>query len=135
MIRIEDVNMAMIQQAAEELEVGVPIRAWRVEDGELVLVLSYGGEARWSDGKKRPERAKTSSPAKAPGRGRPRARPWRFEEGHRARVVLPLPDGDLGRLTKQELQQIALSHGYQTETLNPRKAEYVEALEWLRQRA
>ena len=117
MIREEDVNGAMIQAAAEELEVGVPIRSWRVEDGQLVLCLAYGGEVRWGD---RAEEAEEED------------RPWEFVEKFQASNLAPIPKGDLEKLSKQKLQMLALQWGFQTKTLRPLKAEYVEAVTWLR---
>lgn len=131
MIRTEDVNSAMLQQAAEELEIGVPIRSWRVEAGELVLSLAYGGEAVWRPpgarrGKRKKDRARTVPEKLA------RGRPWRFVEEQRDATPRPIPEGDLNKVKKQQLGLIALSWGYQTETLDPLKAELVEALAWAR---
>lgn len=122
MIRASEVNDALIQHAASELEVGVPIRSWRVEDGELVLMLAYGGEARWTEGEK-----------PAPSKASKASKPWRFVESARKEGALPvIPDGDLGKLRKRELELLLQAWGYQTETLAPLKAEFVEALTWLR---
>ena len=130
MIDVADVNEAVIRHAAEELEIGVPIRAWRVEDGELVLSLAYGGEARWGnvkhEGLKRDESRITHHESR-------NSRPWRFVEGNRKPGARPIPRGDLGRLKKQALQLTAHEWGFQTESLYPKKAEFVEALEWLRE--
>lgn len=123
MIRESDVNSAMLQQAADELEIAVPIRSWHVEDGELVLYLAYGGAARWRLGGEN-----------APAIAAPDGVPWRFERDLRDDSPRAIPDGDLGRLKKRELFLILMSWGYQTETLRPLKAEYVEALTWLRSR-
>ena len=135
MIRTSGVNEAMIQHAAGELEVGVPIRSWRVEAGELVLLLAYGGEARWKEAKKEEGRRKKGEGKRKTA---PASTPWRFDEPACRQVgeknLRSIPDGDLSKLTKRELQLILLSHGYQTETLNPLKAEFVEALTWLRER-
>lgn len=59
-------------------------------------------------------------------------RPWRFEAALRVAHPRPIPDVNLNRLTKQMLQNLATDWGYQTETLYPLKAEFVEALTWLR---
>lgn len=117
MIQESDVNSAMLQQAAEELEIGVPIRSWRVEGGELVLSLAYGGEASWSQG------------GSAEG---PDGAPWGFEAKLRDADPAPIPKGNLRRIKKQQLRLIALGWGYQTESLDPLKAEFVEALTWAR---
>ena len=120
MIQQADVNMAMIQQAAEELEIGVPIRSWRVDGGELVLELAYGGQARWGV---------AAGPPEAPA-----GKPWQFrEEYRRGKAPRAIPDGDLSRHRKQILQNIAFSHGFQSDSDYVRKEELVEALTWLRE--
>lgn len=129
MIRAQDVNMALIQQAAEELEIGVPIRAWRVEDGQLVLSLATGGEARWGEREKEEGRKQKEEAARSSAR----TAPWRFDAALRAPDPRPIPGGDLSRLTKRQLHLVLADWGYQTETLNPRKAEFAEALTWLRE--
>lgn len=59
-------------------------------------------------------------------------RPWRFVEAYRAAAPRPIPQGDLWQIRMQQLMLIARDWGYQTETLYPRKAEFVAALTWLR---
>lgn len=43
----ETVDAAMLRQAMAELGVGVPVRAWSVVRGRLVLVLATGRVVRW----------------------------------------------------------------------------------------
>ena len=120
MMRRDDVNMAMIQQAAEELEIAVPIRAWEVVDGELVLHLAYGNVARWTPGN---GAARTT--------GQP-GRPWRFEEAIRKPGAALPPAGSLKKLRKQQLRNLALDWGFQSDSAYVNKAELVEAVTWLR---
>lgn len=63
---------------------------------------------------------------------RPAGVPWRFKPELGKADPRAIPEGNLHALTKQALLYIALDYGYQTETLYPKKAEYVEALAWLR---
>lgn len=104
MLQPTDVNDALIRQAVDELEIGVPIRSWEVANGELVLHLAYSVEpARWS-------------PAKKPG--------FAQEPGF-------IPDGNLHRLKKKELQEIARARNV-PQYQNLLKGELVELLEALR---
>ena len=116
MIREADVNEAMIQQAAEELEIGVPIRAWRVEGEELVLCLAYGGEARWREADEGNDRSTV---------------PWRFDQSLRAEKRRKIPSGDLRKKRRQTLLNVALDWGFQSESDYVSKAELVEAIGWL----
>lgn len=122
MIRERDVNSAMLQQAADELEIAVPIRSWHVRDGALVLRLAYGGEAVW-----------TLQGNGGAGDAGPSGVPWRFVAELRDDDPTPIPGGDLEKIRKPVLGNILDSWGYQTETLRPLKAEYVQALEWARE--
>lgn len=128
MIRAADVNMAMIQQAAEELEVGVPIRAWEVQEGELVLHLAYGSVARWA-GPRDGNQGLLGSGSQAPSKP---SKPWRFVEALREDDPRPVPSGSLKQKTRQELLNVAREWGFQSESAYVAKAEFVEALEWLR---
>lgn len=124
MIKATDVNSAMLQQAAEELEIGVPIRAWEVQDGALVLHLAYGRAARWrgpGDGRRQPEVAAA-----------PAGKPWKFVEENRKDDPPALPGGKLGRKTRQQLLNVALDWGFQSTSDYVSKAELVEAVTWLR---
>ena len=134
MIRANDVNMAMIRQAAAELEVNVPIRAWEVVDGELVLHLAYGRVARWKGpGDLRSlGRATTGRLARTAGESGTGERPWRFVEANRKAKAPPLPGGSLKKKTRQQLLNVALDWGFQSTSGYVTKAELVEALDWLR---
>ena len=119
-IREKDVNSAMIQQAADELDIGVPIRSWAVVDGKLELSLAYGGVARW------PEDA-------APAVLGPGDTPWRFEMAYADEEPPEIPGGSLDRFKKQELRNVAGKWGFQSNSDYVNKAELVEALTWLRE--
>ncbi|NLF16741.1 MAG: hypothetical protein GX595_05730, partial [Lentisphaerae bacterium] len=42
---IHTIDDATLQQAIDELNIGVPVRACAVENGHLILYLAYGGKA------------------------------------------------------------------------------------------
>lgn len=126
MIKPSEVNPALIQQAVDELEIGVPIRAWEVQNGELLLHLAYGQVASWSGPNEEEEEDGRQEAASD--------RPWFFGEAGRVDDPPTLPTGSLNQKTRQQLLNIALDWGFQSTSGYVRKAEIVEALEWLRER-
>ena len=84
-LRKEDVTPALLQDVAEQLEIGVPIRAWEVVNGRLVLHLAYNQTATW--------------PPEDTG-----------ESGGQPEVAL-IPAGDLSKLRKTELLELAAAVG------------------------
>ena len=109
MLKQSDVNEALIRQAVDELEIGVPIRSYEVVDGRLVLHLAYTLEpAVWEP------------PAVGGHQQVPRP------------ANTPIPAGDLNRLRKPQLQELARIHGIAAWN-RLRKGELVEALEGLRE--
>ena len=104
------VTPGFIADVAEALDVSIPIRSWEVEgDGRLRLDLAYNQTAYW--------------PAEVP------AQP--FMAGNYGPEANPIPAGDLGRLLKDELKELARIHGVK-EWNRLRKADLVAALEDLR---
>ncbi len=131
MVQASDVNEAVLRRAVDELEIDIPIQAWRVEDGQLVLVLAYGGEARWGGVKREMGNVKRENVTDHVSRD---GRPWKFVAANRKKDAAAIPEGDLNSLKKQALMLLCLDWGFQTVTLYPKKAEYVEALAWLRKK-
>ena len=111
-LKATDVNHATIRQAVDDLEIGVPVRSWEVRDGKLLLHLAYAREpAVWS-----PPGSEEARPGSA---------------GEEETGPPPIPDGNLDRLLKKDLQKLAHAHGV-PHTYDLLKAELVAALEELR---
>jgi hypothetical protein len=105
----DTVNEAVLQQAADELNIGVPIRAYTVENGRLILFLAYGGKAEWTPPELRDQKPTTQRQAE------------------------PIPAG-LDALLRADLEKIARRHhipGWKT----LRKAELIAALKALQENA
>jgi hypothetical protein len=103
----DTVNEAVLQQAADELNIGVPIRAYTVENGRLILFLAYGGKAEWT-----PPELRDLKPTPQPE---------------------PIPTS-LDALLRADLEKIARRHhipGWKT----LRKAELIAALKALQENA
>lgn len=81
---INTVDDATLQQAIDELNIGVPVRACAVENGHLILYLAYGGKATWIPPELRPD-PETGEPSPA----------------------APAIPADLHALLKRDLQQLA----------------------------
>ena len=125
-LRREDVNPALLQRAADELEIGVPIHAWEVEGGKLRLHLAYGQTATWPPeegerGKGKGERGKEEPEGLVLGVD--------YEWTGEPPADLPIPE-DLEGLRKQLLVNLALKHGLKIKRKkNFVKADYVAVLE------
>lgn len=81
---IHTIDDATLQQAIDELNIGVPVRACAVENGHLILYLAYGGKATWIPPELRPD-PETGQPSPA----------------------APAIPADLHALLKRDLQQLA----------------------------
>lgn len=81
---IHTIDDATLQQAIDELNIGVPVRACAVENGHLILYLAYGGKATWIPPELRPD-PETGQPSPA----------------------APAIPADLHTLLKRDLQQLA----------------------------
>ena len=119
-LRREDVNPALLQRAADELEIGVPIHAWEVEGGKLRLHLAYGQTAIWP-----PEDDAAPVEPEPEGLVLGVDYEWTGEPP----ADLPIP-GNLNGLRKQLLVNLALKHGLKIKRKkNFVKADYVAVLE------
>jgi hypothetical protein len=87
---LASVDDAVIQQAIDELNIGVPVRGWTVRQGHLVLFLAYGGAAHWIPPELRPD-------------------PTTGQASDAALSAAPIPD-DLDTLLKRDLQLLAGLH-------------------------
>ena len=83
-LNIHTVDDATLQQAIDELNICVPVRACAVENGHLILYLAYGGKATWIPPELRPD-PETGEPSPA----------------------APAIPADLHALLKRDLQQLA----------------------------
>lgn len=83
----DTIDDATIQQAIDELNIGVPVRAYAVENGHLILHLAYGGKAIWIPPELRPD-------------------PTTGEPSPAALSAAPIP-ADLDALLKRDLQLLA----------------------------
>jgi len=127
MLELSDVNSALLRQAADELEIGVPIRAYEVVKGKLVLHLAYTLEpAVWE-----PPAGRNPGSGGSDGRGGSRTAPTADDAPPAAGNVREIPAGDLNRLLKPALQALARSHSIPA-WKRLRKAELVDALQALR---
>lgn len=127
MLELSDVNSALLCQAVDELEIGVPIRAYEVVKGRLVLHLAYTLEpAVWE-----PPSGRNPGSDGPDGRGGSRTAPTADDGRPAAGNVREIPAGDLNRLLKPRLQELARSQRIPRWN-RLRKAELVAALEDLR---
>ena len=127
MLKATDVNDALLRQAVDDLEIGVPIRSWDVVDGKLVFHLAYGRVAVWPPGESvavEEERVVLT----APHSGREYYWTGRVHDE-------PLPEGDLSRFNKDKLASMAGQCGlrYLSEH-RLYKADYVDILTELREK-
>lgn len=122
-LKLTDINDALLRQAVDDLEIAVPIRAWDVVNGKLLLHLAYSpAPAVWE-----PPRPDESTQTTDDGE--------RESSSVVPRAPSPspssIPEGDLSRLLKRDLQQLARARKM-PEWKRLRKAELVERLEALR---
>ena len=116
MLEHSDVNTALLRQAVDELEIGVPIRAYEVVNGRLVLHLAYTLEpAVWEPPDGRYGGSAPTANDTCPPAGNDRE----------------IPAGELNELLKAELQELARSHGI-PKWNRLRKADLISSLESLR---
>jgi hypothetical protein len=133
-IRDGDVDQALIQRAARELGVTVPVRSWNMAgDSRIALHLPYGGSVLWPPDHGTPKDLERLRNAGQLAVESPEDKPWHFEADQADQDPPPLPADNLSNHLKKELKSLARAHGFQSQSKSPRKAELVEALTWLRE--
>lgn len=130
-LKESDVNSALLQQVAEELDIGVPIWGWGIVGGRLLLHLAYGGQAFWPpdalterEGELLKKAGQNVSRDDVPVLGED------YDWSNPTSDPLPEIPESLKGLLKRDLERLADAHGFRViRPGNFKKVEYLLALD------